>query len=163
MDDEGKGQRLKSDRLTQCTSINSRLCLATISTSHTLNLSSPLPILVVVDDLLFASKISETARRLGIAVGSATIEDLGARLEATQPKAVIIDLNHRSGRAVEAVLTLKANPAWRGTICGFVSHVQSELIEAARQGGCDLVLARSAFARDLPQLLKQLAGRIAKS
>lgn len=121
--------------------------------------SADSPILIVVDDLIFASKITETSHRLGIAVESATIDALGARLGETRPSAVIIDLNHRSGRAVEAVRSLKAHPGWRGTVCGFVSHVQSELIETARQAGCDLVLARSAFSRDLPQLLARLAGR----
>src|SRR5438552_147261 len=94
------------------------------------------PVLMVVDDLVFVSRISETARRLGIRVESANIDAIGARLIETRPKAVIIDLNHRTGRAVEVVRALKADPAWHGTVCGFVSHVQSELIETARKAGC---------------------------
>lgn len=116
-----------------------------------------IPILVVVDDLFFASKISETAGRLGIAFEATKIEDLGTRVRQGRPRAVIIDLNHRSGAAILAVRALKAETSWRGTVCGFVSHVQSEVIRAAREAGCDEVLARSAFARDLPQLLARLA------
>jgi DNA-binding NarL/FixJ family response regulator len=115
-----------------------------------------IPILVVVDDLIFASKISETARRLEISVEAVRIEDLAARVRQGPVRAVIIDLNHPSGAAIEAVRALKAGASWRGTVCGFVSHVQSEIIRAAREAGCDEVLARSAFARDLPQLLAKL-------
>ncbi len=120
---------------------------------------APIPALILVDDLFFASKIGEAARRAGVAIESVTMENLASRLQSTQAKAVIIDLNLRSGRAVEAVRNLKSNPEWKGTVCGFVSHVQGDLIEAARRAGCDLVLARSAFARDLPKLLAQLAGK----
>ncbi len=112
---------------------------------------------------MFASKIDETARRLSIPVEPANMDNLPDRLHETRPKAVIMDLNHRSGRAVEAVRALKADQAWQGTVCGFVSHVQTDLIEAAREAGCDLVLARSAFASDLPQLLAKFAGQASQS
>jgi DNA-binding NarL/FixJ family response regulator len=127
-----------------------------------MNASAEAPILIIVDDLLFASKISETASRLRVAVEAASMDRLRSRLGEIRPNAVIIDLNHRSGRAVEAVRALKADRAWSGTVCGFVSHVQSNLIEAAREAGCDLVLARSAFAQDLPQLLARLANPAGK-
>jgi hypothetical protein len=39
---------------------------------------------------------------------------------------------------------------------GFLSHVQKDLAVAAREAGCDRVVARSAFTKDLPQIL---AGR----
>ena len=122
-------------------------------------MNQEIPILVVVDDLLFASKISETARRLGLAVEAVKIEDLRGRVRRGAARAVIIDLNHRSGAAIEAVRALKADSPGRGTVCGFVSHVQSDVIRAAREAGCDEILARSAFARDLPELLARLAGR----
>jgi len=41
---------------------------------------------------------------------------------------------------------------------GFVSHVQNDLIAAARDAGCDLVLARSAFVSQLPSLLQRFSG-----
>ena len=36
---------------------------------------------------------------------------------------------------------------------GFLSHVQKDLAVAAREAGCDRVVARSAFTRDLPKIL----------
>ena len=36
---------------------------------------------------------------------------------------------------------------------GFLSHVQKDLAVAARERGCDRIMARSAFVKDLPRIL----------
>src|SRR5208283_1839240 len=59
----------------------------------------PSMILAMVDDLLFLSKIQQTARHLGAAVGSARLADLPRMAIEDAPNALIIDLNHRSGKA----------------------------------------------------------------
>ena len=38
---------------------------------------------------------------------------------------------------------------------GFLSHVQGDLKQKAHEGGCDMVLPRSAFSQNLPQLLRR--------
>ena len=60
------------------------------------------PILVAVEDLIFLSKIQETARETGIATEPVEIGKLRERLLESSSRAVIVDLNHRSGKAVEA-------------------------------------------------------------
>ncbi len=121
-------------------------------------------VLVVVDDLIFLSKIEQTARTLGIpieAVGSANARD---RVTSLPGSAVIIDLNHRSGEAVETIRAIKSDPAANSTrVIGFLSHVQGELAAAARAAGCDEVMARSAFNRQLAQLLRELAQADSKA
>jgi len=116
-------------------------------------------ILVVVEDLLFLSKVQQTAELIGVAVQPA---DPACGLEtvlAEAPSALILDLNHRSFPALDLIRTLKAHPRTKAIpIVGFVSHVQSGVIAAAREAGCDLVLARSAFSQQLPQLLQKFAG-----
>ena len=113
-------------------------------------------ILAMVDDLLFLSKIQQTAEHLGVAVKPIRPADLTNSATEGVPRAVIIDLNHRSGKALEVLRSLKSEPKTKEVkAIGFVSHVQNELIIAAREAGCDLVLARSAFASQLPRLLKQ--------
>ena len=57
-------------------------------------------ILAVVDDLLFLSKIQQTAQQVGVAVKSAQPADLPDLAIQDVPKALIIDLNHRSGKAL---------------------------------------------------------------
>jgi CheY-like chemotaxis protein len=116
-------------------------------------------ILAVVDDLFFLSKIRQTALSLGVEVVAVQPFELCARLAAQAPGGVLVDLNHRSGAALEAVRALKADAAAAQVpVVGFFSHVQEELGRAAREAGCDRVMARSVFTRQLPQLLGELAG-----
>lgn len=120
-------------------------------------------ILAAVDDLLFLAKIRETARLVGVPVESVDPKKLPERLAQASARAVILDLNHRSGAAVAAVRAIKADPSTsRVLLLGFVSHVQSDLIAAARAAGCDEILARSAFTAELPRLLERLAGQTEK-
>jgi len=113
-------------------------------------------ILAMVDDLLFLSKIQETAKHLGVEVKAAQPEGLSELAVEAAPTALIIDLNHRSGKSLAVLRALKAEAKTQSLpAVGFVSHVQNELIAAARVGGCDLVLARSAFVSQLPSLLRR--------
>jgi len=117
------------------------------------------PILTVVDDLIFLSKIQETAHQVGVPLEVVDPGKVEARIAEFAVHSVILDLNHRSGKAVEVARAIKANPATRQVqVMGFLSHVQADLAAAAREAGCDVVLARSAFAQQLPQLLLSLAG-----
>lgn len=116
-------------------------------------------ILVAVDDLIFLSKIQQTARLVGVAVEAVDPGKLTERAAAEGVRGVILDLNHRSGAALEALRALKAGPATKHLpVLGFASHVQSKVIAEACAAGCDLVQARSAFSAQLPVLLKKLMG-----
>ena len=116
-------------------------------------------ILAVVDDLLFLSKIQQTAQHLGVPVKSAQPADLPELVLEDVPTAVIVDLNHRSGMALEVLRMHKSGAKTKDIpVIGFVSHVQSDLIAAARDAGCNLILARSAFVAQLPSLLQRFSG-----
>ncbi len=109
---------------------------------------------VLVDDLFFLAKIQETAKALGAKVLTLNARSTPAAVAEAHPGAVIIDLNFRSASPIDSIRALKADPATAPIpILAFVSHVQEQLIADARAAGCDSVLARSAFTRQLPQLL----------
>jgi DNA-binding NarL/FixJ family response regulator len=115
-------------------------------------------IVTLVDDLFFLTKIQETAKALGVGVVTGGRGGPTAIAEA-RPQAILLDLNSRGVPAIEWIRDLKADPATRSIrIVGFVSHVQEELISAARGAGCDAVMARSAFTQQLPSLLRNLVG-----
>jgi CheY-like chemotaxis protein len=115
-------------------------------------------ILIVVDDIFFLAKIQQTARQLGVAVESVSPDALPERLARDAAAAILLDLNHRSGKAVAAVQSVKNDPATRSIpVVAFLSHVQTDLAQAARAAGCDRVMARSAFSQQLPVLLQELA------
>jgi len=113
-------------------------------------------ILAAVDDLLFASKISSAAKQLGAEVVFARSPDEVLRqARALRPRLAIFDLNSRRTEPLATISAFKADPELAGIrSIGFVSHVQTELIEAARQAGIDEVLARSAFSAKLGEILQ---------
>jgi len=117
-------------------------------------------ILALVEDLIFLSKIEETAKVLGIPVQAAGVADVVARVRDNPVRGLLIDLNHRSGRAVELIEQLKSEGGTAAIpLVGFLSHVQTDLAASARAAGCDMVLARSAFVKQLPELLANLEGQ----
>jgi DNA-binding NarL/FixJ family response regulator len=112
-------------------------------------------ILAAVDDMLFRSKIRTTAKLVGVEVVFArTPEEIVSQARALEPSLVIFDLNSATAQPVDTVATLKGD-AELGPMrtLGFVSHVQTELIQAARAAGMDEVMARSAFATRLADIL----------
>lgn len=113
-------------------------------------------VVVAVDDLLFASRISSAAKALGVEIAFArSPEAIVEAVRTRAPRLVILDLNSPKVRPLEAVAALKADPALAGVpTLGFVSHVQADLIAEARAAGVGQVLARSAFVNQLPQLLQ---------
>jgi len=122
----------------------------------------PIPkpaIVAVVEDLFFAAKIGETARRAGVAVAIVTTEEALLKHVAEKPRLVIIDLNLNALQPLPLITRLKSHPdLQRTSVLGFVSHVQGDLKLEAQKAGCDVVLARSSFSQNLPLILKRHAG-----
>jgi PleD family two-component response regulator len=112
-------------------------------------------ILAILDDLLFTSKMRSTATQIGAALSVAKSRDAAlADMRASSPSLVIIDLNNPRTDPLGIVASMKADPALAAIrTVGFVSHVHTELIDAARKAGVDEVMARSMFAERLPQIL----------
>jgi CheY-like chemotaxis protein len=116
-------------------------------------------IVAIVDDLFFASKIGETARRAGLTVQFVKTEEEVLQMTGERPSLIIVDLNLNSIKPLPLIARLKSNPDLEKTsILAFVSHVQGELKQKAQKAGCDMVLARSSFSQNLPQILKRHAG-----
>jgi len=112
-------------------------------------------ILAAVDDLMFSSRISTAAKAVGAAIRFTRSPEavMAAAREAT-PALVIVDLNSARVKPLDILAALAADPALAGVpTVGFVSHVDTATIEAARKAGVGRVLARSAFVEQLPDLL----------
>ena len=112
-------------------------------------------VLALVDDLMFSSKIRTAAGQLGISV--TFVRSSAAALAAIResaPALVILDLNNPRTDPLGTVAALKRDPATMSIrTVGYASHVQTEVIEAARQAGVDDVMARSAFTARLAEIL----------
>ena len=109
-------------------------------------------ILVIVDDLLFRSKLETMAAQIGTPL-TVTTDISPASRPGSEPDRVLIDLNLSRGDALAMVRDLRA--AHPGVpVIGYCSHVQQDLQQQALAAGCTQVLPRSAFIQQLPELLK---------
>lgn len=117
----------------------------------------PRKILAVVDDLFFVVKINDAAKRSGFEVEFLkSAQDVIDRARQETPALIIVDLNARSVKPVELIAKLRAEESLkRVSIIAFVSHVEAELKTRAQAAGASMVLARSAFSMNLPQILKR--------
>lgn len=111
-------------------------------------------IVAAVNDLMFGSRIRAAAQQAGVsAVFVRAPADLLER--AATADLVLLDLETRWLDVPAAINALKgAAPTAAVPIVVFGSHVEGEALSAAREAGADRVLARSAFVKLLPGLLR---------
>ena len=112
-------------------------------------------VVCVVDDLIFSVKISTAARGVGTPVFfERDPEKVLASIRDKAPALVILDLNSAKLRPLDVIRAMKSDDTLK-TIrtLGYVSHVDTERIEAAREAGIDEVLARSAFSDQIGAIL----------
>ena len=112
-------------------------------------------VICAVDDLMFSVKISAAAKAVNAAVSFERAPGaLLARIRDERPALVIFDLNSSRLAPIETIRAIKADDRLRATrTLGYASHVQGDVIAAARAAGCDEVLARSAFSERLADIL----------
>ncbi|MGA9558895.1 MAG: hypothetical protein WA800_18220 [Terriglobales bacterium] len=112
-----------------------------------------------VEDLFFLSKIQDTGRKMNVKVEFVKTEkDLADRMKSNgeeKPSLIIFDLNNANAKPLTLIPKLKSKLKKGTSIIGFLSHVQGDLKLKAHEAGCDMVLPRSAFSQNLPQLLRR--------
>jgi CheY-like chemotaxis protein len=112
------------------------------------------------DDLMFTSRITGTARDLGLTVKPArSAEVLGGLLQEQAPRCVVLDLANPGLAVADLVKQLKAECVPPPFVVAYGSHVDAASLKAAREAGCDLVLPRSKFVEELPRALPAWLGR----
>jgi PleD family two-component response regulator len=112
-------------------------------------------ILAVLDDLMFTSKIKSAAAHAGATLTFARSSDAAlVEMRKHPPALVIFDLNNPRTDPIGTVGAMKKDASLASIpTLGFVSHVDTNTIEAARQAGIDEVLPRSAFTARLGEIL----------
>jgi len=113
------------------------------------------PVLALVNDLFFYSKIRQTAKQLGLDVQPADAEKLREQTQQRGSQTVLVELGPGGIDAtLNGVRALRSDAALAGVrVVAFGSHVQTDVLEAARQAGCNEVYARSEFNMRLPEIL----------
>jgi hypothetical protein len=105
-------------------------------------------VVYLVNDLLFTSKIRETATQLGLDVQAVRTPAEVAPATA-DARFFIVDL-----RRPDALAALEAAAPGARRV-GFIDHERTDVMEAARALGCT-ALAKGKFSSDLPRLLSPL-------
>jgi PleD family two-component response regulator len=116
-------------------------------------------ILAVLDDLMFSSKVKTAANQLGVDLRfSRSVDGAIETMRKNPTTLVIFDLNNERIDALAIVAAMRQDPALASIpTVGYASHVQTDVINAARQAGVGEVLARSAFVQQLAEILTRQA------
>jgi hypothetical protein len=115
------------------------------------------PIVCLVADLLFSTRIADAIRQQG---GEPVVVSTAAELrQAVErwPVLILIDIQALPAEQWRPeVRRAKASPQSKNIpIYGFGSHVQADALKAARAAGCDHAWPRSRFVEQLPQVIAQ--------
>jgi PleD family two-component response regulator len=116
-------------------------------------------VLAVVSDLFFSVKLSDAAKRNGLALEF--VKNAAEVLEKARekPQLIVFDLNFDAVNPLTLIAKLKASSETKGiSLIGYLSHIQGELKVQAQEAGCDMVLARSALSQNMSQIFKRHAG-----
>ncbi len=116
-------------------------------------------VVAAVGDLMFTVKINDAAKRAGLSVDFVKSEQDVLERAADHPAVIILDLNCQTLDPLKVITQIKQDSELkRISLIGYLSHVQGELKRQAHDAGCDIVMTRSAFSQNLPQILKRHAG-----
>ena len=111
-------------------------------------------IVTFVDDMFFNSKINSAAAECGRRIERIKSKDQLETLAENPPSLILIDLNSDRFDPVQTIEFFKSRAELKDIpIVSFVSHVQTDLINAARSAGCDYVLPRSVFTQTLKETI----------
>jgi CheY-like chemotaxis protein len=120
---------------------------------------APTRIFCLIDDLFFLAKIQEVARKLNVKVefikSEKELEEKEGQENGDRPSLIIVDLNSNSIKPLPVISKLRSKFKKPTSIVGFVSHVQGDLKVKAQEAGCDVVMPRSAFSQNLPNILRR--------
>lgn len=108
--------------------------------------------LLISRDLMFTSKITGTARALGLLVQVVPDGPSALRQVAVGGiRAVFVDL---ADAGLDVAAFVSSLPSEKSpAVIAFGSHVATATLQAARDAGCTEVLPRSRFSTELPTLL----------
>lgn len=109
-------------------------------------------------DMMVSSRVTSAARQAqtGLAI-ALSVADLKDWLNE-QTRLVMIDLSPTGLNIADAVAVIRTG-AIAATIIAFGPHVEEELLAAARDAGCDVVMSNGQFHREQEALLRRYCGR----
>ena len=118
-------------------------------------------ILVVATNLFFLPRIQNIAAPSGCETRQVmTVDRLNEEMDEGETVLVLVDLEADVDFWVEAVGTILARGESRPQIIGYGGHTNTVMLEKAEEVGCDLVLTKGQFSRDLAKLIADAAESV---
>jgi len=113
-------------------------------------------VLYLTSDLMFSSQATGVIRSLGGAIEIlATGAELVQRAATQHAQLVILDLSMAGIQPKNIVESLRDLAHPPGAIVAYAPHVHEQKLAAATAAGCDEVLSRGAFHRELEQIVRR--------
>ena len=108
-------------------------------------------VVAAIPDLMFRSKVLETAKALALEVDVARdADEVLQKVRAEKPRLVLLDLQAAAVRPLETLRSLLGVP-----VVGYLNHELVELREQALAAGCGEVLTKGQFSAGLAQILRR--------
>ena len=115
-------------------------------------------VLFLSSDLVFSSRLAGAGQRLGVPVSAvSSIDAAVARLQGGSVDLVVLDLSASNIDPQTSVTRLReSHPAL--PIVAYAPHVHEDRLRAAADAGCNEVLTRGQFDRQMEELLVRYRG-----
>jgi len=112
-------------------------------------------ILLVGQNLFFLGRVEALAEPLGYEVQRATTESVFWDIYAgRRPALILVDLEGDESIWSNVLEDIAHQEAGGFTVVAFGPHENVAMLERARNLGCDLVLNKGEFNRDLPKIIE---------
>ena len=114
-------------------------------------------ILLVGQNLFFLGRVETQAEPLGYDVQRATTESaFWENHEGRKPALILIDLEGDESTWSKVLEGINDRAAGGAKVIAFGPHENVALLQRAKDLGCDLVLNKGEFNRDLPKIIERL-------
>ena len=115
-------------------------------------------ILVVATNLFFLPRVQNMAAPSGCETRQVmTVDRLHQEMADGETVLVLVDLEADTEFWGEAVRTVLASGDARPQVVGYGGHTNTAMLQRAEEVGCDMVLTKGQFSRDLAKLIGEAA------
>jgi len=105
---------------------------------------------MLCDDLIFFSRVAGVARAIGLSMRQEKNSvDLLCAARRCSPGGVIVDLQNPGLDLIPFLQDLRLACARMPRVVAYGSHVEADVLRNARKAGCDRVMPRSQFVKEL--------------
>lgn len=121
-------------------------------------------ILAVTNEVVFAEMIEKAAgEKQAHGLALADEDAFWAALQEETPAVIFVDVGVMTLDAPALIEKLKQNPSTRSIpIVAFGNSLRADLLQDAKEMGADLILPKSAFQQQLPEMISHYLKKAGK-